>query len=343
MAVHPAPPRPVRPPQDLGFGSVVTGATRRRFLNRDGTFNVRRTGLGLLESRSFYRYLLDISWSRFLVQVVYWYLAINAIFAVAYLACGPGALDGPEDYGVGWIGHFLSAYFFSVQTLATIGYGRISPVGIPANLIVAVESVVGLVTFALITGIAFARFSRPRPKIRFSDRAIVAPYEGITALMFRLANTRDSELFDMAAEVSMTRRRTGGTVNERMFGTLALERPSVTFLPLSWTVVHPIDAASPLYGVSREELLESEAEFVVRLTAYDDTTAQTVHVRTSYKADEVLWGVRFVNIIEREHADGIIRVDVTRINETEPAALPSRGQLGAGSESALDLPGPSLA
>ena len=119
---------------------------------------------------------------------------------------------------------FFRRYFFSVQTLATIGYGRISPIGIPANLIVAIESLVGLVTFALITGIAFARFSRPRPAIRFSDYAVVAPDRGITAFMFRLANTRDSELFDVSAEVAIARRRSGGTINERVFESLSLER-----------------------------------------------------------------------------------------------------------------------
>src|SRR5436190_743621 len=217
MAVGPNTPLTERSTQDLGFGSVVSDATRRRFLNRDGSFNVKRTGLSFAESRSFYRYLLDISWPRFISHVAYWYLAINAIFAVAYLACGAAALDGPEDYGGGWLGDFLSAYFFSVQTLATIGYGRISPIGIPANLLVAIESLVGLVTFALITGIAFARFSRPRPAIRFSDHAVIAPYRGITAFMFRLANTRDSELFDVSAEVAIARRRRGGGINERVF------------------------------------------------------------------------------------------------------------------------------
>lgn len=328
MAVLPSSPSG-RPPQDLGFGSVVSGALRRRFLNRDGTFNVRRTGLGFAESRSIYRYLLDISWPRFLGHVVFWYVATNAVFALAYLACGPGTLEGPEDFGHGMLGHFLEAYFFSVQTLATIGYGRISPMGVPANLIVAVESVVGLVTFALITGIAFARFSRPRPSIRFSDFALIAPYHGITAFMFRVANTRDSELFDVSAEVAVARRRRGGSADERRFDSLPLERPSVTFFPLSWTVVHPIDAASPLHALTAEELLETDAEFVVRLTAYDETTGQTVHVRSSYKADEVRWGSKFVNIIERENADGIIRVDVTRINEIEPAALPSTAQTSA--------------
>jgi inward rectifier potassium channel len=323
MALRPVVPVAGRPQQDLGFGSVVANATRRRFLNRDGTFNVKRTGLSFTESRSPYRYVLDISWPWFVSYVVSWYLITNAIFALAYLACGPAALDGPEDYGVGWLGHFLSAYFFSVQTLATIGYGRISPVGIPANLIVAIESVVGLITFALITGIAFARFSRPRPRIRFSDYAVVAPYHGITAFMFRLANTRDSELFDVSAEVALARRRPGSTAKERLFESLSLERPSVTFFPLSWTVVHPIEASSPMSGLTAEDLTDTEAEFVVRLTAYDETTGQTVHARSSYKAAEVKWGAKFVNIIEQDSADGIIRVDVTRLDEIEPAVLPA--------------------
>ena len=323
MALPPIGPLTGRPPEDMGFGSVVADATRRRFLNRDGTFNVKRTGLSFGESRSPYRYVLYVSWPSFILHVVYWYLITNAIFALAYLACGPAALDGPEDYGVGWLGHFLSAYFFSVQTLATIGYGRISPVGIPANLIVAIESVVGLITFALITGIAFARFSRPRASIRFSDYAVVAPYQGITAFMFRLVNTRDSELFDVSAEVAIARRRTGGAAKERLFELLRLERPSVTFLPLSWTVVHPIEESSPMSGLTAEDLTDAEAEFVVRLTAYDETTGQTVHIRSSYKADEVKWGAKFVNIIDRDNADGIIRVDVTRLDEIEPAALPA--------------------
>ena len=212
---------------------------------------------------------------------------------------------------------------FATDTLATIGYGRISPVGIPANVIVAIESVVGLITFALITGIAFARFSRPRPGIRFSDYAVVAPYQGITAFMFRLVNTRDSELFDVSAAVAIAHRRTGGAAKERLFELLSLERPSVTFFPLSWTVVHPIEASSPMSGLTAEDLTNAEAEFVVRLTAYDETTGQMVQIRSSYKADEVKWGAKFVNIIDRDNVDGIIRVDVTRLNEIEPAALPA--------------------
>lgn len=312
--------QPQRAPQDLGFGPVIAGETRRRFLNRDGTFNVKRTGLGFAESRSFYRYVLNMSWGRYFTQVAWWYLATNLIFAVAYLACGPGALEGPEDYGGGALGHFLKAFFFSVQTLATIGYGRIAPIGITANFIVAIESVCGLVLFALITGIAFARFSRPRAIIRFSEKAIIAPYRGGAAFMFRIANMRDNELFDVQAEVAVARlnlQRQG----ERLFDRLQLERDSVTFFPLSWTIVHPIDQFSPLAGVTEEELAKSEAEFVIRLSAYDETSGATVHVRSSYRWDEIVWGAKFVSVIDRTGADGIIRVDVQKISEIEAAQI----------------------
>ncbi len=316
-----APPQGEQPGNDLGFGSIVAGATRRRFLNRDGTFNVRRVGLSLAESRSVYRYFLDVTWLRFFSHVGWWYLGTNLIFAVAYLACGPGALEGPEDYGGGLGGHFLKSFFFSVQTLATIGYGRISPMGVAANMIVALESVCGLVLFALITGLAFSRFSRPRPRILFSEQAIIAPYRRITGLMFRIANARDSELFDVQAEVALARRKPGGSVDERLFDSLKLERSSVTFFPLSWTIVHPIDASSPLWRMTEESLEQSEAEFLIRLTAYDETSGQTVHARSSYRWDEVTCGARFVRILDRTAADGIIRVDVKRLSEIEPAPL----------------------
>ena len=259
----------------------------------------------------------------FISHVVYWYLFTNAIFAVAFLLCGPRALDGPEDYGVGWLGHFLSAYFFSIQTLATIGYGRISPVGIPANLIVAIESVVGLVTFALITGIAFARFSRPRPAHPLQQPRRRGAVPGHHRAHVPCWPTRATASSSTSAPRSRSRGAGTRDSRERLFEALSLERSSVTFFPLSWTVVHPIDASSPLAGLTAEDLSETDAEFVVRLTAYDETTGQTVHVRSSYKADEVKWGVKFVSIIDRDAADGIIQVDVTRLDEIERAELPA--------------------
>ena len=186
-----------------------------------------------------------------------------------------------------------------------------------ANLLVAAESLTGLLGLALVAGIAFARFARPVAMIRFSDVALVAPYQGGTGFMFRIANVRESELLELGAKVSLSRRRPGGTTNEREFHELRLERDAVTFFPLSWTIVHPIDESSPLWGVGAEELRESDPEFLVYLTALDETFAQQVHARRSYKADEIVHGARFRSIIERGATDGAVRVDVRNISAIE--------------------------
>jgi len=289
---------------------------------------VRRVGLPLAESRSVYRYVLDISWPRFLSHVLFWYLAVNIIFAGVYLACGPGALEGPDDFGAGMGAHIARAFFFSIQTLATIGYGRIAPVGMAANVVVAVESITGLVLFGLIAGVGFARFSRPRPSVHFSHNALLAPYQGGMAFMFRLVNARDAELYEVQAEVAVARLNLQKP-GERLFDNLALERSSISLFPLSWTIVHPLDESSPIRGITEEELRASEAEFLVRLTAFEETSGQTVHIRTSYKFDEVVCGARFVNIIDRDQPDGVIRVDVQRVSEFERAPLPSRALASA--------------
>lgn len=261
-------------------------------------------------------YFAMVTWPlwRFCVAVGVLVLLVNTLFAFVYMQ-DPGGISNARD------GSFEDAFFFSVQTLATIGYGRISPMGVSANVIVAIESICGLVLFALITGLAFARFSRPRPRILFSEQAIIAPYGRITGFMFRIANARDNELFDVQAEVSFARRKPGGNVDQRLFDSLKLERKSVTFFPLSWTIVHPIDQSSPLWHMNEESLEASEAEFLIRLTAFDETTGQTVHARSSYRWDEVTCGARFVRIMDRTAGDGIIRVDVKRLSEIEPAPL----------------------
>jgi inward rectifier potassium channel len=266
--------------------------------------------------------VLEISWARFLSHILFWYIGVNLIFAAVYLACGPGALEGPEEFGLGMGAHIARAFFFSIQTLATIGYGRIAPIGFAANVVVAVESIVGLVLFGLIAGVGFARFSRPRPSVRFSEKAVMGPYQGFSAFMFRLVNARDAELYEVAAEVAVARLDLRSPGN-RLFDNLTLERQSISLFPLSWTIVHPIDESSPLWGVTEEEMRLSEAEFLVRLTAFEETSGQTVHIRTSYKWDEIVWGAKFVNIIDRNQPDGIIKVDVQRVNDVEKVALPA--------------------
>ncbi len=305
---------------DLGFGSVVARESRRRLLNRDGTFNVRREGLRFWESLSAYHYLLTISWPKFLTWVVTAYLAANAIFALVYLLAGDGALDG--THATTPAGRFAEAFFFSVHTLATIGYGTISPVTLVANIIVTIETLIGLVGVAVVAGISFARFSRPVAKILFSRNAVIAPYRGGRAFMFRIVNQRNSELVELEAKLLLSRRkRDGSTSTDREFVTLPLERERVVFFPLSWTIVHPIDENSPLRDWTGEDLAECDAEFLVLLNGFDETFSQTVHTRSSYKSSEIVWGARFESMFNPPSPDGVVSVDVRRLDDIVRVSL----------------------
>lgn len=324
MTVVQEPQRALPPAQDpntdLGFGSVVARESRQRLLNRDGTFNVRREGLRYWESLSAYHYFLTMTWPRLLGHVFGVYLLTNALFAGAFVACGDQALTGFAT--LSFSGRCARAFFFSVQTLATIGYGGIAPENLAANLLVTLEALVGLIGFALVAGIVFARFSRPMAQVVFSRTAVIAPYNGITAFMFRIVNRKRNELVELHAKVLLSRRRKdGGGTAGREFVALKLERDQVVFFPLTWTIVHPIDESSPLRGLSSRDLQEAEAEFLVLLNGFDETFSQTVHTRSSYRADELVWGARFGSIFNPLSPDGSISVDIRRLHEIEPADL----------------------
>jgi inward rectifier potassium channel len=306
------------PNRDLGFGAVVARESRQRLLNRDGSFNVVREGLSPLASMSLYHDLLSLSWPRYLGLIVLFYLATNATFAAAFLACGPGALSGTS--AVTLHGRYAEAFFFSVHTFATIGYGSMSPRSTAANVLVSVESLVGLLGFALATGILFSRFSRPTAHILYSKRAVIAPYRGITAFEFRVANARSNQIIELEARLLLSWHPPG--MVDRDFYRLKLERSKVEFFPLSWTIVHPIDDGSPLWGATPEQLRAGNAEFLILLTGIDETFSQSVHSRSSYKPDEVTWGARFVNIFNPARPDGVQSIDIGRLDEIEPAPLP---------------------
>ncbi len=310
---------PAEEPKDLGFGSVVGAADAPRLLNRDGSFNVRRGGLPRFASLSLYHALLALTWPQFIGLLVAGYLAVNVLFALAYTACGPAALGGTAATTMG--GAFARAFFFSVHTFATIGYGNVVPMGVAANVIVTLETIVGLLGFALSTGVLFARFARPTARVIFSSRAVVAPYGGRSGFMFRLVNGRSNQLIELDVKVLFSRieERRGSRV--RVYDQLKLERTHVVFFPLSWTVVHPIDESSPLFGLSQSGLGACDSEFLILLSGIDETFAQTVHARTSYKPEEVVVGARFVNIYNPRAADGAESIDIGRLSEIEPAPL----------------------
>jgi inward rectifier potassium channel len=305
---------------DLGFGSVVARESRRRLLNRDGTFNVRREGLHFWESLSAYHYLLTISWPKFFGFVVGGFLATNALFAVIYLFAGDGALTGVHASTLA--GRFAEAFFFSVHTLATIGYGTIAPSTVAANLIVTIETLIGLVAVAVVAGISFARFSRPVAQILFSNRAVIAPYRGGRAFMFRIVNRRNNQLVDLEAKVLLSRRKRAGVIStDREFIALDLERDSVVFFPLAWTIVHPIDEKSPLRDWTGQDLAECDSEFLILLNGFDETFSQTVHTRSSYKSEEIVWGARFRSMFNPTDEEGVLSVDIRKLHDIEPAAL----------------------
>lgn len=301
--------------KDLGFGSVVGKANEKRLLNRDGTFNPKREGMSIFAALHPYHLLLTMSWRRFFVVVVTGYIAVNIIFSLAFLACGSGAIGGqaPDIFG----GAFARAFFLSVDTIGTIGYGNVYPIGVMPNLLVTAESLTGLLILALGTGLMFARFSRPTAALAFSSSAVVGPYRGKTGFMFRLTNIRANQLLELEAKVLFSRIEG----ESRQYDQLDLERTRVVFFPLSWTIVHPIDEKSPMWGMTEQELAERDAEFLVMIAGIDETFSQQVHARTSYKPAEIKFGHRFVNIYNPVKADGTISIDVRRLGDTEIAPV----------------------
>jgi inward rectifier potassium channel len=311
--------------RDLGFGAVVSRESRQRLLNRDGSFNVERKGLTLLESLSPYHVLLTMSWWKFAALGIGWYFVANVVFAFAYLLCGSNALISTSP---GISQHpFWRAFFFSVETLSTIGYGNIVPVSLAANVVVAAEALAGLAGFAIVTGLLFARISRPTANVLFSSHAVVAPYQAISALEFRVANARSNELIEVSAKVIVSRFEQIDGIHTRRYYPLKLERDGVVFLPLTWTVVHPIDEDSILHGETADSLRDSNLEILVLLKAFDETFSTIVQTRTSYTFDDIVWGARFANafmadaakrFVQGRDKKGKVAVDMRLFDIIEP-------------------------
>lgn len=311
------PPPQQRLNQDLGLGGKLSERSHARLLNRDGSFNVRRNKLRPFHPYNVYHTLVSLPIPRLLLLMVAGYFATNLGFAFLYWLAGPEALAGAASSPVA---RFEDCLFFSVQTLATIGYGKLVPNTRTANLLVAIEALVGLLGFAILSGLLFARFSRPTAKIRFSSRAVIAPYQNGWALMFRLVNMRNHDLTDVHAVVSFARWADENGTRRRRFDQLALERDFIIFMPLHWVVVHPINETSPLRGLTAASLAGADPEVVCLITADDETFAQTVHARTSYDTSDIVWGARFRDMYLPD-ADRVA-IDLARLHDFEPVTPP---------------------
>jgi len=307
-----------QPAFDPGFTQQYRGDLRR-IINPDGQFNVHRHGTTWRDAHP-YLYMINASWPAFLAWIFASYVATNFVFAlVYYYDVGISHLPGAEASTAG--ARFLNAFFFSAHTLTTVGYGNIRPQGILANSVAAFEAFLGLLAFALATGLLFGRFSRPVARIAFSTAMVVAPYQDGAALQFRVANRRRNNLMELEARVLlMTIERSDGTdgVMRRRYRPLALERDKVLFLPLTWTIVHPIDDSSPLWGKTAEDLAALGAEVLILIKGFDDTFFQTVHVRYSYRFDQIVWDARFASTFEVD-SQGRMILDLARLSQLEPA------------------------
>ena len=290
------------------------GAPLRRIIEKDGRFNVLRRGTTWRDLHP-YLYLIDARWPWFLALLFLSYLAANTVFALVYYLLGPGTLAG-GDAPTAW-GRFLNAFFFSAHTLSTVGYGSIAPKSTSANLVAAFEAMAGLMGFAVATSLLYGRFSRPSARLGFSESILISPYRDRTGLQFRIVNRRANALMEVEAKVLlMTVEGAPGNL-KRTYHTLTLERSSIHFLALTWTVVHPIDDESPLAGLTASDLARLQAEFLILIKAYDETFSQVVHARYSYRYEEVLWARRFAPAF---HVDplGDLVLDIEQVGTLVP-------------------------
>ncbi len=280
-----------------------------RMINPDGSFNVRRRGVTW---RDFHPYLqlVNMSWFSFFATLFSGFLLVNTLFASLYYAIGTVQLQGISSPTPA--GRFLETFFFSSQTLTTVGYGGISPKGIEANALAALEAMCGVLGFAVATGLLFGRVSRPSARIGFSRHMLVVPYGDGQSLQFRVVNRRSNSLLELEASVILMTVEPSDGGHKRHYQVLKLERQKVIFFPLTWTVVHPIDSDSPLSGMTEDEWKRRQAEILILIKAYDDTFSQTVLARHSYRHDELLWGKRFAPAFYVD-ADGNLVLEVNRL------------------------------
>ena len=311
-----------KPAFDPGL-TTQYGARLNRAVNRDGTFNVRRAGVTW---RAFHLWqsIVNMSWIGFGALAVGSYLTANTIFAVIYFLLPSGeiggidATDGPTK--------FLFGFFFSAHTLTTVGYGNFAPRSILANSIASVEALSGLLGFAVLTGLLVARASRPSARIRFSHNGLIAPYQNTTALMFRVANERHYNLMEVEARamlMTVDSSADSARAPVRRFDLLTLERQSILFFALSWTIVHAIDESSPLFGKTPQDLERLQAEILLMIKGFDETFGQTVNARFSYRYDEIVWNAKFTPTFFVDPSDGELVLELDRLGDFERVPSPA--------------------
>jgi inward rectifier potassium channel len=303
--------------ENSGFGDNASG----RFINKDGLPNVNRKGVNIFNRFSWYHTMLDLSTFQFLSYLVIAYILVNIFFALIYYLIGVEHLTGIDKSNP--MNEFIDVFFFSSQTFTTVGYGRIAPVGFTASLVATFEAFLGLLTFAIATGLFYGRFSRPRAYLKFSDIALIAPFKDRTALMFRLAPYKNNSLTDAEIIVSTAIQVMENSVPKSKFYTLKTQLNKINTLALNWTIVHIIDEDSPFYGFNEEDFLNTDIEIIIHVRAFDEVFSNTVVQRSSYISKEIIYGAKFVPMYYPDKENLSTILDLDKINHYQKADLPT--------------------
>lgn len=299
----------IKAAKDPGLGSKYKQPLKR-IMNPDGSYNIKRIG-GISKFKDFYKHLLECSWAKFLFYISFFYLILNFIFTFLFLAVGIEELQGINQQQ----NEFFAVFFFSVQTLTTVGYGSMSPIGFGANVIAMVEAFVGVLNFAIATGLLYGRFSKAETKIAFSKNIIITPFKEGTAMMFKMVNQRNNVLLNTSVNVMLIMDK-GGSEDQfnKLYFDLELEDNEVYFFPLTWTLVHKITETSPLYGIGVKELIERNAEVVILVKTFDETYSQSLLRKHSYAQEQWRENVKFDTNF-KTNSEGQVELYVNEIDK----------------------------
>ncbi len=300
---------------DTGFGSNPN-SVGGRFINKDGSFNLKREGVPFFRRIGVYQRMLSLPMWRFILVILAFYFVINIVFTGIYLFMGYDQLDGMIA-DTPWE-RIKEVFYFSTQTFTTLGYGRINPRGDGANIVSSLEALTGFLSFAIATGLIYGRFAKPKAYLQFSHMAVICPFKGKTALMFRFATYKDNHtLTNVEIKVNIALMVEENGHQEYRFYDLVLERTKVDSLPMNWTVVHAIDENSPLIGLNKEDIAAADVELYVLITGFDEVYSSPVLQRTSYTYKEMVFDAKFIPMY-RESTDGQTTIlEMHKINETK--------------------------
>ncbi|WP_035667671.1 ion channel [Flavobacterium sp. 83] len=305
--------------KNTGFGTNAN-SYGGRFVNKNGTANIEKRGMHFLHRISWYHTMIDMSIWKFMLIILAFYVGINFVFASIYYAIGIEHLDGISTSESNWV-QLGQAYFFSAQTFTTVGYGHISPSGFMASLVSAAEALIGLLSFAIATGLFFGRFSKPTAFLKFSDNALIAPYGEIKGLMIRTTPFKNTNFTDAEAKMTLGMSVEENGIMTNNFYSLELELEKINALALSWTLVHPITENSPLYNFTKEDFKNTHGEILVYIKTFDDMFSNTVAIRTSYTFNEVVYGAKFEPMYARSTDNSKTILNLDKLNTFETVTL----------------------